>query len=67
MAVLALRRDLSAYLDRQRQQVWKTRDFVWADQRRVGTLGMGELGRAAGEGSSGFAPMGTLSGALPGP
>lgn len=49
MAVLALHRDLPAYLDQQRQQVWKTREFVWADQRRVGILGLGELGRATAE------------------
>lgn len=46
MAVLALHRDLPAFLEQQRQEVWKTRDFVWADQRRVGILGLGELGTA---------------------
>ncbi len=49
MAVLALHRDLPAYLDQQRRQVWKERSFVWPDERRVGILGLGELGRTTAE------------------
>lgn len=49
MSVLALHRDLPAFLEQQRQQVWKTREFVWADQRRVSILGLGELGKATVE------------------
>ncbi|WBU57765.1 2-hydroxyacid dehydrogenase [Paracoccus sediminicola] len=45
MSVLALHRDLPGYLQQQRAQIWQTRDFVWADQRRVGFLGLGEMAR----------------------
>lgn len=45
MSVLALHRDLPAYLRQQREGTWKTRDFVWADQRRIGFLGLGEMTR----------------------
>lgn len=48
MAVLALHRDLPGYLDNQRRQVWErvtvpplTRD------RRIGVMGLGELGQGA--------------------
>ncbi|QCO54735.1 glyoxylate/hydroxypyruvate reductase A [Pseudorhodobacter turbinis] len=48
MAVLALHRDLPGYIDNQRRQVWErvtvpppTRD------RRVGVMGLGELGQGA--------------------
>ncbi len=47
MSVLALHRRLPAYIDQQRRAEWKTQPFVWADQRRVGVLGLGELGQAA--------------------
>lgn len=47
MSVLGLHRDLPAFLDQQRQEIWKAREFVWADQRRIGILGLGELGMAA--------------------
>lgn len=46
MGVLGLHRDLPAFLAQQRQETWKVRDFVWPDQRRVGILGLGELGMA---------------------
>ncbi len=46
MGVLGLHRDLPAFLAQQRQEIWKTRDFVWPDQRQVGILGLGELGMA---------------------
>ena len=47
MAVLALHRDLPAYLEQQRQAAWSKRPVVWADERRVGFLGLGELGLAS--------------------
>ncbi|WP_137180860.1 glyoxylate/hydroxypyruvate reductase A [Roseomonas sp. AR75] len=46
MAVLALHRDMPAYLDAQRRQDWKAIRVVPAARRRVGVLGLGELGRA---------------------
>ena len=49
MAVLALHRDLPAFLQQQREKVWKTRDFTWADERRVGILGLGQLGATVAE------------------
>jgi glyoxylate/hydroxypyruvate reductase A len=49
MAVLALHRDLPAFLEQQRKRIWKARDFVWADQRRVGILGLGQLGNTVAE------------------
>ncbi|WP_134500602.1 2-hydroxyacid dehydrogenase [Microvirga pakistanensis] len=49
MAVLALHRDLPAFLEQQRKKIWKARDFVWADQRRVGILGLGQLGSTVAE------------------
>ncbi|OZI48459.1 2-hydroxyacid dehydrogenase [Bordetella genomosp. 4] len=47
MSVLALHRRLPAYLEQQRRHEWINLDFVWADQRRVSVLGLGELGRAS--------------------
>lgn len=49
MAVLALHRDLPAFLQQQREKVWKTREFIWADQRRIGILGLGQLGATVAE------------------
>jgi len=46
LAVLALHRDLPAYLAQQRDATWR-QIRVWpASRRRVGVLGLGELGRA---------------------
>lgn len=47
MSVLALHRRLPAYIDQQRRREWVNLPFAWADQRRVGVLGLGELGQAA--------------------
>lgn len=47
MSVLALHRRLPAYIDQQRRGEWKNLPFHWADQRRVGVLGLGELGLAS--------------------
>ena len=46
MAVLGLHRGLPRFLDQQRREHWEAGGFAWADQRRVGVLGMGELGLA---------------------
>ncbi|MBR0680880.1 glyoxylate/hydroxypyruvate reductase A [Roseomonas eburnea] len=46
MSVLALHRDLPAYLGQQREEVWKPIRVRPAARRRVGLLGLGELGRA---------------------
>ena len=45
MGVLGIHRDLPMYLERQRRHEWKQGEFHWADQRRVGILGLGEIGR----------------------
>ena len=47
MAVLALHRDLPQYLQDQRNGVWNPLPTLHASERRVGLLGLGELGRAA--------------------
>ena len=46
MAALALHRDLPGYLQQQRAKVWAERGAVWADQRRIGVMGLGEMGLA---------------------
>lgn len=46
MATLALHRDLPGYLQQQREKRWAGRGFTWADQRRVGVMGLGEMGLA---------------------
>jgi len=46
MAVLGLHRDLPAYLDQQRQGVWQPGRNVPAADRRIGVMGLGQLGRA---------------------
>ena len=48
MAVLALHRDLPGYLSQQREQIWgRVSVPPLASQRRVGVMGLGELGRGA--------------------
>jgi glyoxylate/hydroxypyruvate reductase len=48
MAVLGLHRDLPAYIDQQRERVWKMASVPPpAGERRVGVMGLGELGRSA--------------------
>lgn len=59
-AVLSLHREMPLYLDQQRNNRWQTRPLVAAQQRRVGIMGLGNLGVAALEG---LRPFGfTLSG-----
>lgn len=49
MAALALHRDLPAYLDDQRREQWRPIRLKPAANRRVGVLGLGQLGRAAAQ------------------
>jgi glyoxylate/hydroxypyruvate reductase len=45
-AALALHRDLPLYVDQQRRGVWQVARNVPASERRVGVMGMGQLGQA---------------------
>lgn len=47
LATLALHRDLPMYLGRQRQGLWQTSANRPAALRRVGVMGLGQLGQAA--------------------
>ncbi|MFT3691081.1 2-hydroxyacid dehydrogenase [Paenirhodobacter sp.] len=45
MATLAMHRDLPAYLDSQRREAWTPRANTPAAERRVGVMGLGNLGQ----------------------
>lgn len=46
MAVLALHRQLIDYREQQQREEWRARRIVPAARRRVGVMGLGELGKA---------------------
>ena len=56
MAVLGLHRDLLQFINQQREQVWREIRITPAKRRRVGVMGLGQLGQAALErlGAFGF-------------
>ncbi|WP_207101297.1 2-hydroxyacid dehydrogenase [Paracoccus shandongensis] len=60
MAVLALHRDLPAYLEDAARGAWQPRPARLARSRRVGIMGMGRIGRLAAEslGALGFSVAG---------
>lgn len=47
MAVLALHRDLLDFISQQKKQVWQEIRITPAKRRRVGVMGLGQLGQAA--------------------
>lgn len=47
MGVLSLHRDLPLYVDQQSRAEWKATRFPLARERRVGLMGLGQLGQAA--------------------
>lgn len=47
LAVLALHRDLPRFRDQQRREIWQEIQITAAARRRVGVMGLGQLGRAA--------------------
>lgn len=47
LAVLGLHRDLIAFIDQQRREVWEEIQVRPPADRRVGVLGLGQLGQAA--------------------
>lgn len=46
MAVLALHRDLLHFINQQKEQVWREIRITPAKRRRVGVMGLGQLGQA---------------------
>lgn len=46
MGALALHRDLPLYIDQQRAAIWRAERTVPAAQRRIGVMGLGQLGQA---------------------
>ena len=46
-AVLGLHRDMPRYFQQQRDQRWQTHRIYTAGERRVGVMGLGELGQAS--------------------
>lgn len=47
MSVLALHRDLLHFMTQQKEQVWREIRITPAKRRRVGVMGLGQLGQAA--------------------
>jgi glyoxylate/hydroxypyruvate reductase A len=47
MAVLGLHRDLLHFISQQKEQVWREIRITPAKRRRVGVMGLGQLGQAA--------------------
>lgn len=54
MGVLAAHRDIPRYLAQQRAEIWQPQPVVRACDRRIGVLGLGELGRTVLDALSGF-------------
>ncbi|WP_243077641.1 glyoxylate/hydroxypyruvate reductase A [Pantoea sp. MQR6] len=46
-SVIGLHRDMPRYFQQQRNQQWRAHNAIPASQRRVGIMGLGELGQAA--------------------